>query len=78
MVKDNVLIAITVSRDKEEIVYQVDCAKNLLNEEIEYYLSEIIKGLCMWKPTICEEHSKGLKAIIKKRIRKNSEQPQLK
>ncbi|MCX8150207.1 MAG: hypothetical protein N3D85_01700 [Candidatus Bathyarchaeota archaeon] len=67
MVKDNVLIAITVSRDKEEIVYQVDCAHNLLDEEIEYYLSEIIKGLCMWKPSICKEHSKTLKTAIKKK-----------
>jgi hypothetical protein len=67
LVKDNVLIAITVSRDKEEIVYQVDCAQNLLEEEIEYYLSEVIKGLCTWKPEICKEHSKSLKAKIKKK-----------
>lgn len=67
MVKDNVLIAITVSRDKEEIVYQVDCAQNLLEEEIEYYLSEIISGLCTWKPEICKEHSKNVKAAIKKK-----------
>lgn len=67
MVKENVLVAVTVSRDKEEIVYQVECASDLLNEEIEYYLEEIIKGLCTWKPSICKDHQKSLKGVIKKK-----------
>jgi hypothetical protein len=35
--KDNVLVEVTVSRDKGEIVYKVDCSSNLTNEELEYY-----------------------------------------
>lgn len=61
------LVSITVSRDKEEIVYQVECASDLLNEEIEYYLEEIIKGLCTWKPAICKGDQNSIKGVIKKR-----------
>jgi hypothetical protein len=52
---DNVLIAITASREKGEIVYRVECSSALTNEEFEYYLGEIIGGICKWKEDICEE-----------------------
>jgi len=64
---DNVLVAVTVSRDKEEIVYKVDCSSSLTNEELEYYLKEIIEGLCKWKPDVCQETVKSLKGTIRNR-----------
>ena len=42
--KDN-LVMITASRKKDEIVYKVECSSTLTNEEFEYYLGEIIKGV---------------------------------
>ncbi|MCW3998369.1 MAG: hypothetical protein NWF10_07360 [Candidatus Bathyarchaeota archaeon] len=53
---NNVLVAITASREKDEIVYRVECASNITNEEFEYYLSEIVNGICKWKKGICEEN----------------------
>jgi hypothetical protein len=64
---DNVLVAITVSRNKEEIVYKVDCSSELMNEELEYYLEEIIEGICKWKPGVCEEKLHSFKGTIRKR-----------
>jgi hypothetical protein len=58
---ENVLVSITVSRNKSEIVYKLDCSSDLTNEELEYYLEEIIQGICKWKPGICEETVKGFK-----------------
>lgn len=55
MSKNNVLVAITASREKGEIVYRVECASDLSKEEFEYYLGEIIKGICEWKKSVCEE-----------------------
>jgi len=55
MSDDNVLVAITASREKGEIVYRVECASDLSKEEFEYYLSEIIKGICDWNKFVCEE-----------------------
>lgn len=55
MNEDNVLVAITASREKGEIVYRVECASDLSKEEFEYYLGEIIKGICEWKKSVCEE-----------------------
>lgn len=68
---DTVLVAVTVSRDKEEIVYKVDCSSHLTNEELEYYLEEIIEGICKWKPDVCEETVKTFKGTIRKRKTKN-------
>jgi hypothetical protein len=65
--EDNVLVAVTVSREKEEIVYKLDCSSNLTNGELEYYLKEIIEGICKWKPSVCQETVKSLKGTIKKR-----------
>jgi hypothetical protein len=65
--ENNVLVAITVSRDKGEIVYKVDCSSELVNEELEYYLEEIIGGICKWKPGVCEEKMQSFKGTIRKR-----------
>jgi hypothetical protein len=64
---DNVLVAVTVSRNQGEIVYKVECSSNLTNEELEYYLEEIIEGICKWKPEVCEETAKSFKGTIRKR-----------
>ena len=66
MKKDNVLVSITASREKDEIVYSVECASNLRNEEFEYYLSEIVGGICSWKKGICEK-IRSFKGAIKKK-----------
>jgi hypothetical protein len=52
-VDKNVLLSVTVSREKDEIVYRVD--RSITNEELERYLQEIIQGICTWKPGVCEE-----------------------
>lgn len=64
---DNVLIAITASREKGEIVYRVECSSALTNEEFEYYLGEIINGICTWKKDICEENIRSFKGKIKEK-----------
>ena len=65
--KEDVLVAVTVSRDKGEIVYRVDCSSDLTGEELEYYLKEVIEGLCKWKPGVCEEAVQSFKGTIRKR-----------
>jgi len=65
MASDNVLVAITASREKGEIVYRVECSSSLTNEEFEYYLEEMIKGICKWKPGICEKNIRSFKGTIK-------------
>ncbi len=67
MIKENVLVAITASREKGEIVYRVECSSNLSNEEFEYYLSEMINGVCKWKKDICEEKVRSFKGPIKRK-----------
>lgn len=62
-----VLVEITVSKEKGEIVYAVDCSSNILNEELEYYLEEIIDGICKWKPGVCEEKMQSFRGKIKKK-----------
>ena len=64
---ENILVAVTVSRDKGEIVYKVDCSSDLTNEELQYYLEEVIEGICKWKPSVCEETVKSFKGTIRKR-----------
>ena len=65
MIEDNVLVSLTASREKGEIVYRVECASDLSKEEFEYYLSEIIRGICDWNEGICEESLKSLNGKIK-------------
>jgi hypothetical protein len=63
----NVLLSVTVSREKDEIVYSVDRSSDLTNEELEYYLKEIIEGICKWKPGVCKETVQSFKGTIRKR-----------
>jgi hypothetical protein len=63
--QDNVLVAITASREKEEIVYRVECFRDLSKEEFEYYLGEIIKGVCEWNKAVCEESMRSFEGRIK-------------
>ena len=65
--EENTLVSITVSREKDDIIYRVDCSNELLNEELTHYLEEIIKGICSWKPDVCEEKTQSFKGKIKKR-----------
>ncbi len=67
MSEENILVSLTASREKGEIVYRVECASDLTKEEFEYYLSEIVKGVCEWNKTICEESIRRFKGTIKKR-----------
>jgi len=66
LMDDNVLLSITVSREKDEIVYKVDRSGTLKNEELEYYLKEIIEGICKWKPGVCQETVQTFKGKIRK------------
>jgi hypothetical protein len=65
-----VLVSITASRSKDEIVYRVDCSNELTNDELEYYLSEIVSGICKWKKGICEDNVQSFEGRIKRRKKK--------
>jgi len=52
---DDTLVRITISRKDREIVYNVDCAKDVKSDELAHYLDEVIKGICTWKPEVCKE-----------------------
>ena len=65
--EDKVLLSVTVSREKNEIVYKVDRSSALTNDELEYYLKEIIEGICKWKPGVCEETAQNFKGTITKK-----------
>ncbi len=65
MSEDNVLVSLTASRDKGEIVYRVECSSDLSKEEFEYYLTEIIKGVCEWNELVCEETMRSFNGKIK-------------
>ena len=67
LMENNVLLSVTVSREKDEIVYRVDRSSSLTNEELEYYLKEIIEGICTWKPGVCEKTVQNFKGTIRKR-----------
>jgi len=71
---DDVLLSVTVSREKGEIVYKVDRSGNLTNEELEYYLKEIIEGICRWKPGFCKETVQDFKGVIGKRKTKRNKE----
>jgi hypothetical protein len=70
MKQDDVLVAITASREKDEIVYKVECSSELTNEEFEYYLGEIINGICKWKKDVCEDKVISFKGTPKERNKK--------
>ena len=63
--EDNVLVSLTANREKGEIVYRVECASDLSKEEFEYYLTEIIKGVCGWNEGVCKESMKSFNGKIK-------------
>ena len=65
--KNDVLVMITAGRRKGILEYEVDCASNVTSEEFEYYLGEIIKGICEWKPNVCEENIRSYKGTIKRK-----------
>ncbi len=65
--ENNVLVSVTASREKDEIVYRVECASDLTKEEFEYYLGEIIKGVCKWNKSVCKESIRNFKGKIKKK-----------
>jgi hypothetical protein len=67
MKRDDVLVSITASKSKGEIVYKVESSSGLTNEEFEYYLGEIIKGICEWKHNICEENIRSFKGVLKEK-----------
>ena len=67
---ENVLVTITVSRKNGEIVYKVDCAKDVKSEELAHYLDEVIEGICSWKPDVCEETVWSIVGTIKETNRK--------
>ena len=67
MSQDNVLVAVTASREKGEIVYRVESASELSEEEIDYYIEEILDGLCKWKKNICKEHVRSFKGKLKEK-----------
>ena len=65
MSQENVLVSITASREKGEIVYRVECTSDLSKEEFEYYLGEILKGICEWNKAVCEESVRSFEGKIK-------------
>jgi hypothetical protein len=67
MTDDNVLVAITASREKGEIVYRVESSSSLTNEEFDYYIGELISGICKWRKDICEENLRSFKGHIKEK-----------
>jgi hypothetical protein len=67
----NTLVEIKVSRKGNEIVYKVDCAKEVKSEELAHYLDEIIEGICTWKPQVCEETVESIIGTIKVEKKKN-------
>ena len=67
MSQSDALVMITASRRKGDIVYKVECSSKITNEEFEYYLGEIINGICEWKHNICEENIRSYKGIIKEK-----------
>jgi len=67
MRQNEVLVSITARRSKRDIVYAVDCSNNITNEEFEYYLGEIINGICEWKNNICKENIRSYKGAIKEK-----------
>ncbi len=64
-VDKDALVEIKVKRVNGEIEYSVDCCKDVTSEELSYYLDEIIEGICLWKPEVCDETVKTIVGKIK-------------
>ena len=69
MGENDVLVMITASRIDGELEYKVECSSELSNMEFEYYLEEIIKGICEWKKDICEKNIRSYKGKIKQKTK---------
>jgi len=69
--EDTVLVAITARREKGEIIYRVESASSLTNEEFEYYLEQLISGICKWKKNICEDNVRSYKGKPIKKPKKS-------
>ena len=67
MDQKDVLVMITASRRKGDIVYKVESSSKITNEEFEYYLGEIVKGICEWKHDICAENIRSYEGVIKEK-----------
>jgi hypothetical protein len=65
MSEGEVLVSISASREDGELIYRVECSSKLTNEEFEYYLGEIISGVCEWRQDICEENIRHYRGKIK-------------
>ena len=72
MRKNDVLVMIMASRKKDELEYKVECSSSITNEEFEYYLGEIVKGICEWKPDVCEENIRSYKGKIKQKKKRQT------
>jgi hypothetical protein len=60
-----VLVSITASRLKGEIVYKVDCANTVSNEELAYYLNEITKAIAKWRSGAYQPKIQNIQGILK-------------
>ena len=67
MGQNDVLVMITASRRKGDIVYKVECSSKITNEEFEYYLGEIVNGICEWRHDICVQNIRSYEGVIKER-----------
>ena len=67
MDQNDVLVMITASRRKGDIVYKVECSSKITNEEFEYYLGEIISGICEWRHDICVQNIRSYEGVIKEK-----------
>jgi len=64
------LVEIIVKRVDGEIEYKIDCSKNVTSEELSHYLDEIIRGICNWKPEVCEESVQTIVGKISQTMKK--------
>ena len=67
MSKNDVLVMITANRVDGKIEYKVECSSDITNEEFEYYLGELVKGICEWKDDICRENIRSRKGKIEQK-----------
>jgi hypothetical protein len=70
MSDNDILVTITARRKKGVLEYKVDCASSITAEEFDYYLGEMIKGVCEWKPEICRESIRSYKGKTRKKNRR--------
>jgi hypothetical protein len=60
-----VLVSITASPLKGEIVYKVGCSNTLTNEEFEHYLQEITKAIVKWWSGACQPKIQSFQEVGK-------------